>query len=266
MKAVRQILSLLWLACRLRLKAAAAYRLNWVVGLVGQTCFSALSLVFLFFFLPAGTAVGGWHIGDFLLMLGLGDVAFGLAAGLFFRLFLVFDSEYILYGRLDSALTQPAAPLVWLAARTMNPLEIITVVKGMLLIGFGWCRLGAGGGWLTLGGVCFFAVTGAVVYSGIFLILLATGFWMQRRTALSAPFLSINQLGQMPLFIYPEAVRLLLTAVVPIGFVAYYPVASLKHTLSGSWLPLTVAVAFVTAGAGLWLFARGLKRYEGAGH
>lgn len=266
MKAVRQILNLLWLACRLRLKAEAAYRLNWVIGLVGQACFSALSLVFLFFFLPTGTAVSGWHIGDFLLMLGMSDVAFGLAAGLFFRLFLVFDSEYILYGRLDSALTQPAVPLVWLAARTMNPLEIMTVVKGMALIGFSWCWLDYGGGWLTLGGVCFFAVTGAVVYSGIFLILLATGFWMQRRTALSAPFLSINQLSQMPLFIYPEAVRLLLTVVVPIGFVAYYPLASLKHTLSVIWLLLTAVAAFVGAGAGIWLFARGIKRYEGAGH
>ena len=257
---------LLWLACRLRLKAEAAYLLNWVLGLVGQVCFSALSLIFLFCFLPAGRAVSGWQSGDFLLMLGMSDVAFGLAAGLFFRLFLVFDSEYILYGRLDSALTQPAIPLLWLAARTMNPLEIITVAKGVVLIGFSWCWPGYAGGWLTLGGVCFFAVTGAVIYSGIFLILLASGFWMPRRTALSAPFLSINQLGQMPLFIYPKAVRLLLTVVVPIGFVAYYPLAALKHTLSGVWLLGTAAVACACAGAGMWLFARGIQKYEGAGH
>lgn len=263
---MRRKLILLWLACRLRLKAEITYRINWLIGLAGQVCFSALSLIFLVFFLPADTDVGGWHITDFLLMLGMSDIAFGLAAGLFFRLFLVFDSEYILYGRLDSALTQPEAPLVWLAARTLNPQEIITVVKGMLLIGLSWFWLGSGGGWLTLGGICFFAVTGAVIYSGIFLMLLATGFWIQRRTALYAPFLSINQLGQMPLFIYPEVVRLLLTVVIPIGFVAYYPLASLKYMISGVWLPLTLAIAAASFGAGVILFARGIRHYEGAGH
>ena len=263
---MRQMLTLLWLGYCLRMRAESAYRMNWVVGLAGQAFFSALSLVFLFFFLPAGTAVSGWQISDFLLLLGMSDIAFGLAAGLFFRLFLVFDSEYILYGRLDSALTQPTAPLVWLAARTMNPLEVITVLKGMALIGLTSLWLAPGGGWLTIGGFFLFTATGAMIYSGIFLSLLATGFWMQRRTALSAPFLSINQLGQMPLFIYPEAVRLLLTVVAPIGFVAYYPLAALKHTLPGFWLLLTVAVALGCIGAGAWLFARGVKRYEGAGH
>ena len=252
-------------------KMEMMYRTHLVVGLVSQLTFSLLSIVFVGVFLPEGSSIQGWGFWEILFLLGLGDATFGLSAILVFRTFLVFDSAYVLQGELDSLLVQPVHPLFNLILRNLQVMDVMTVFKGVLLAAVAGAQ--AGLLW-TPGTVALFAVgilLGAAVYCGIFILLFSTGFWFPRRSSVAAPLLSLNQLTQYPLLIYPEWLQLLLSSLLPLGFVAYYPGQFLLESGSllqtGLALPawLLIAVPALLLMASVRLFEAGLRHYSGAG-
>ena len=252
-------------------KMEMMYRTQLVVGLVSQLTFSLLSIVFVGVFLPPGSNIQGWGFWEILFLLGLGDATFGLSAILVFRTFLVFDSAYVLQGELDTLLVQPVHPLFNLILRNLQVMEFITLLKGLALAAIAGVQ--AGLSW-TPAHILLFAgmiVLGGAVYCGIFILLFSTGFWLPRRSSVAAPLLSLNQLSQYPLLIYPEWLKLLLSSLLPLGFVAYYPGQYLLESGSllqtGQALPLWLLalVPVLLLLAAVRLFAAGLRRYAGAG-
>ena len=74
-----------------------------------------------------------------------------------------------------------------------------------------------------------------------------------------------------PISMYPEAMQLILTFVIPIGWVSFYPASELlgiEHAFStggmGVWITLAVGIATMLI-AGL-VFKIGMRRYESAGN
>ncbi len=70
---------------------------------------------------------------------------------------------------------------------------------------------------------------------------------------------------------YPESMQFILTYLIPIGWVSYYPVSSLLGIDKG--LPGGMTTAFITLAIGLVMmflagayFNSGLKKYESAGN
>ncbi len=253
-----------------QLKMEMTYRVNFWVGLISQMVFSLLSIVFIDVFLPEGARINGWGFWEIVFLFGVGDMTFGLSAILVFRSFLVFDSAYILEGELDALLVQPVHPLFNLILRNLNVNDVLTAVKGAIIVVISSIQAGFVWSPATFLMLLFGIGVGAATYCGIFILLLSTGFWFARQSSIVAPLLSLNQLAQYPIFIYPEWLKIILSTIVPLGFVAYYPSEALLtaggvlpgYALEG-WvlllLPLTVLLsAFL-------LFNRGLRRYSSAG-
>ena len=74
-----------------------------------------------------------------------------------------------------------------------------------------------------------------------------------------------------PISMYPESMQFILTYLIPIGWVSYYPVSSLLEIDKG--LPGGMTTAFITLAIGLVMmflagayFNSGLKKYESAGN
>lgn len=97
------------------------------------------------------------------------------------------------------------------------------------------------------------------------LLLLATcAFWIIRVDNFLNIFATLYNAGRWPVSIYPDAVRVVLTAVVPVAFAVTVPAEVL--TGRASWPAVAGAIAVA---AGLFALARrfwhaGLRRYAGA--
>ncbi|MFF5772269.1 ABC transporter permease [Streptomyces californicus] len=74
--------------------------------------------------------------------------------------------------------------------------------------------------------------------------------------------------GTYPLDLFDGFARLVLSWIVPIGFVAYFPVRTLLQALTGGpWplgLGLVLAFTVTLTCVAHWLWRRGLRRYQGA--
>jgi ABC-2 type transport system permease protein len=73
-----------------------------------------------------------------------------------------------------------------------------------------------------------------------------------------------------PLSIFPRGIQMLLTFLVPVGFISFYPALDFVGPNDSFALPIDLALFTPAVGAVLFLLAyaifhRGLKRYESAG-
>jgi ABC-2 type transport system permease protein len=133
----------------------------------------------------------------------------------------------------------------------------------------GWGVRHAGIDWSPLAIVVapLLVVSGAVVKFSITLAANATSCWLiGANTNLAFSLHQMGDLARYPLTVYSVGVRVLLTAIVPFGFVSFFPAAALLRQGTYGWAmvvtPLAAAGCLALA---LWVFGRGLRRYESAG-
>ena len=80
-----------------------------------------------------------------------------------------------------------------------------------------------------------------------------------------------DKTSQYPISIYPKALQMVLTYLIPLGWVSYYPAAELlgKETelfaWNGAvWMTLSIGLAIFALAA--FVFNQGMKQYESAGN
>lgn len=253
-----------------QLKMELTYRVNFLVGLVSQLVYSLLSIAFVGVFLPEGVRLSGWGFWEIIFLFGLADICFGLSAVLVFRAFLVFDALYVVQGELDQLLVQPIHPLFNLILRNLNVNDLITATKGACIVLVAFRQLGLDWSPTTVMMLLLGILSGAATYSGILVFLFSLGFWFPRRSSVVAPLLSLNQLAQYPLLIYPEWLQICLSFIIPLGFVVFYPAeqvlwsANLLILTSLDWKVLLL-IPLLVIGMAYSIFNYGLRRYVSAG-
>jgi hypothetical protein len=66
-------------------------------------------------------------------------------------------------------------------------------------------------------------LSAVLVLAGIFLALASVSFWVEDKVGVLPPFYNLTSFGRYPITIYHTSLRVLLTWVLPYGFVAFYP-------------------------------------------
>ena len=115
-------------------------------------------------------------------------------------------------------------------------------------------------------------VGATAIRGGIYLILGCVAFW----TKSNNPYRGYTQqmfdrTSQYPISIYPKALQIILTYIIPLGWVTYYPGSEFlgKETElfvgnAAVWTSLAIGIGtFVVAAV---VFNQGLKQYESAGN
>lgn len=110
-----------------------------------------------------------------------------------------------------------------------------------------------------------FCTSSFLILASIMILSVCTGFWFLNCMSVPNFIMQLNKFSQYPLTIFNSVFRFIFTFVIPIGFVAYYPMLSL---LRGS----SYIYAIVSPIIGIGLFAlanavwnKGIGVYSGTG-
>jgi len=104
----------------------------------------------------------------------------------------------------------------------------------------------------------------AVVYA-FFLMVTSLAFRLvDLRDLLFRLFQGSSYSGRWPLGIYPNWLRVALTAIVPIGVAVTVPASALAGRLAWPGVVAALAVTVVVLAATRWLFRRAIAGYSGA--
>jgi len=206
----------------------------------------------------------------------LGEVAFlyaGTGLGIAFGDFVVGRVErlgsMIRMGRLDSMMTKPVPLLVQVLADEFALRRLARIVQAGLV--FAWASTAISWDPAKAAVAASMVVCGSVIFSGLFISLATVQFWTIDSAEMANAFTyGGNALTQYPLTIYPSEVVKVLTFMVPIAFVNWYPSLYVLDRPDPFGLPgwlqfaAPVAAAVVVAGtAAVW--RTGVRHYRSTG-
>lgn len=227
-----------------------------------------LSLLITIFFLEIIFSkvplIYGWNKSEVFFLMGIFHF---LVSGLFFIFFqkcIDFIPYYIHQGELDILLTKPINSQFYLSFRHMRLYELSGLLSGITLIIYSINLLSLSPSlfqWLLL---FISIILGLVILYCIYFVLATLGFWIPRMGSLPEIFYTLTSPLQIPIDMLGKELALILTYVIPLGFIITVPVKIFlgKSVLELFFVMVGVSLVLLFLSSVFWNFA--LKHYTSA--
>lgn len=214
--------------------------------------------------------INGWNYGQLAVLYGLSVISHALSMIFFVQGW--FMGHYVIEGEFDRYLTRPMSVLYQFFFTQINIFGITDLIPGILVFAYGCHRIHFV--WSISAVLCILGmlIGATLIRGGIYILLGTTAFFTR----------SANDFGQYtqeivdkttmyPISMYPESLQFILTYLIPIGWVSFYPVSALlgiggNATGLYGTVGVTIAVGIVVMVAAGLFFKYGLKKYESAGN
>jgi len=246
------------------IKARLSYRLDFFVSSIGMVAFNLpgfLGLLVVFRSIPS---LSGWSLDEMVFIYG-----FSLLSLCPFQI--LFDNIWQLRIKLQdgSFVKYYFRPLNMLFYYTSEIVDL----KGFAQLAMGIGLLVWSSGQLhliwTLPMILGFAVvlaTASLVMIGLMLGAASAAFWIVNSYSILSLFSRFRDYTRYPMSIYSNAFRFLFSTIIPIGFVAFYPVQWILHPGQAGievWFTPLAGIACFAAGAIVW--SKGVRSWSGTG-
>ena len=245
------------------------YQANFISGIVGLLVWNFVNLGLIGILVTQFTTLKDWTLWELVFLYSLWILAYSL-----YGIFLSHTNEleeYLIQGTFDQFLLRPASPLIQLLGRELQYKESADMLIGFTGISLAYVQLGLDWDVWKWSFFIIAIISGAIVVFTMNLIIACSAFWTGRSRGTSfivSQFYSLVQ--QYPIDIFGTAFRVVVTGLIPVAFMNYYPALFLldkiNRTSSGWWLsymsPL-VALLLIRIVAIVWRL--GLNRYSSSG-
>jgi len=249
-------------------RARFEYPGSFISGIIAQWISYGISMVMLFLMIWNFGSLAGWMPFEIIFMYAVWLLSYALGASFTFNLCLSFP-QIAINGTLDEAYTRPIPPFLYLLATTYNTgyishviLTIIALAVSIIQLGISWTALQ----WLWL---LLIIVCGSVINACMMLICDMPAIRTRSESPTGIFFWQVREFTQYPITIYPRAILFVFTAILPFGFVSFYPIQVLLGKADGimpqltMWLSPVVAVLLVGVTMLCWKYLS--REYESAG-
>ena len=244
------------------------YRANFVASILGLIFWNVTNLSLMGVLVSQFTSLKNWTVWELVFLYSLWILGHSLYSLLFSHTTQM--ENYLIAGTFDQFLLRPASPMVQFLGRELQYVEIADALIGLTGISLAYTQLHLHWDAWRFGFFILAIISGAVIELSINLLIACSAFWTGRSRS---TFILANQfyglVHQYPIDIFGSAFRVIVTGIIPVAFMNYYPALLLldkvKHT-SVWWLsymsPL-VALMLVSIVSIVWRLA--LNRYTSSG-
>ena len=244
------------------------YRYAFVMNILGWAMTYAGTAITMWVLLYSFGALAGWSFWELLFLFALSVLSWGICVVFFFH-FRTLD-QFIVQGTFDRFLVRPIHPFFHFMAMKFDVgafgqflFSVIAVALAYVHLHLHW----AAWQWFVFLGAI---IGGTLIQGGMIIALSSLAFWTTRSEQVYWVVMwPAKSLMNYPLAIYPRAVQLLVTFILPFAFVNYLPALLLLGKTSvadPAWwgfLSLGVGVVFFRLCLQLWL--AGLNHYKSTG-
>jgi len=253
---------------RLLLKERMEYRADFILSAFAQIIAYAGDYIVIWLFMQKFNTIAGWTWPEIAFLYSLGLFTYALGASFSFVQMRELESQ-VKQGTFDSILIKPVNPYLYLVSRGFNLAYIAHIaISGSVLV---WAILKMNISW-GIGSYLYLAVvmiSGAMIHAGILTAIGAVSFKWVRTNFLFNLFFRLKEFISYPLPIFGTFIQIILTVVVPLAFVNFYPASYLLSNdaaLLPQWAMWVVpAVGPLCYWAGYKFWMHGVNKYQGAG-
>lgn len=238
------------------LRAALEYRVSFLATAGFMAINDGMWIVFWTLFFRRFPVVRGWELTDIVTLWAVAAFGFGLATGILGNS-RPEGARVIVEGRLDYYLGLPKQPLLHFLLGSISVAAWGDVIFGLVvylgIVQPDPARLGL---FLLLG------LSAAAIFASFGLLVNSLAFWAGNSEGLAMQLANaLITFSTYPLDLFSTAVKVVLFAALPAGFLTYLPVRLLRD-FSWPYLAAVEGFALTLALVAVWVFARGLRRYE----
>ncbi len=214
--------------------------------------------------------IAGWGYGELAVLYGVSVISHGLCVVFFIQSWYV--GYYVVDGDFDRCMLRPMSVLYQFLFTGFNPIGLTDLIPGICVFIYGCIQVDFVWSIGNVINILIILIGATLIRSAVYLMIGCSAFWTKSVNSYNGYVQEFfSKTTTYPLSIFPESFQFVLTFLLPIGWVNFYPVAELLGVPNGRfawngavWATLAAGVLiFLVASA---IFKSGLKRYESAGN
>lgn len=251
------------------LRSEFQYRANALSSILGGILYQLTGFLVVFIIVDRFGSLGGWSLGEITFLYGMRLTSHGIFYLCFSQLF---DLDQVLVsGEFDRFMVRPIHPLLQMFTRKLRVNCFGDLLGGTALLIAATPRIDLDWNPLLVTFLVVAVVGGALVEGAVQITLSALSFrWLNTLAVRTTTNEVFNQYGNYPQRIFPRGLQVVLTYVLPVAFVAYFPASALLHRTDGLLVPTWLAWCAPLVGLGLFLIAlriwhRASRGYQSSG-
>lgn len=269
-RTIKHYLSVTWVYFKMSILATMEYPASLLGWLLANPIQFIVGFATIKFVVEEFGSVAGWGYGQLAVLYGISVISHAL--GVIFFIQCRFMGYFVIEGEFDRYMLRPMSVLYQFFFTEFNSVGLTDLIPGICVFIYGCIQVDFVWSIGNILNILILLIGAAFIRGGIYLILGCSVFWTKSRSAYSNYIQELfDKTTMYPLTMYPEGFQLLLTWLLPIGWVSFYPVAELLGVSNGlfQWkgaIWATLAIGMLVFAIAAWVFNRGLKHYESAGN
>lgn len=253
---------------RLLVKERMEYRSDFILAVFAQIIHFAGDYLIIWLFIQKFNTIAGWTWPEIALLYSFGLFTYALGASFSFLQMRMLEDN-VKSGSFDTVLTKPVNAYLYVISRGFNLGYIAhVIVSGSVMI---WALMNLDLQWsfLQIIYLILILISGSMIHAAILTVIGSFSFIWVRTGYLFQIYGRLRDFISYPLPIYGNVIQLVLTFVIPLAFVSYFPASFLlsKETpfwsMWLSWLVPLIGPLCCWLSYRLW--SHGIHKYQGAG-
>ncbi|RLQ93377.1 ABC transporter permease [Falsibacillus albus] len=247
------------------LKVMLEYKGDFFIGMLSVLVQQLTAIFFLKIVFDHIEALKGW---TFYQILFIYAVAFlGRAVHhIFFDNLWTVGWQYIRSGTFDRLLLRPVNPLFQIISERVQQDGFGQLLIGIFILHTAASHLHIQWGVSSVFMLLLFILSSGIIFVAINLFFITFSFWMIDSLPLVVSMFQFSDFARYPVNIYPKAITLIITWIIPYGFTAFYPAAYFFENQYYSVLALlTPVVSLITMVLSYLFWNRGVKSFSSTG-
>ncbi len=264
MKTLGRYLRLYFLIASQYVKARMSYRVDFIISSFGILFANVPSFLGMFVIFNNIPSLSGWSFNELMFIYGFTVLSMSLVQVVFDNIWMlrwkVQDGSFIKY------YFRPLNMMFYYMSEVVDLKGFTQIALGIALIAWSSAKIGVVWTFGRVAGALCMLASASLVMTGLMTAASSTAFWIVNSFAILALVSRMRDYARYPLSIFNGVFRVIFSAVVPIGFIAFYPVQWILHGKEAGVMPYLTPIAGVACFAlGYLVWARGTRRWSGTG-
>lgn len=261
---MKRILLLYWEYFKLNMIRISYNKWDSIIGAISWFVLQVCGLISAFAIIKEAAPINGWGVYEVGLLYA--GMTFARAISMIF-----FDSFWsicgmVQFGEFDIRLLKPTSPFFQVLAHRIEPAGLGNLLFSLLTFFFCFSQLNIT---LTIPKILLlllYLLCGTAILSELFFLINCLCFWVVSYGGLSGVILSLVDFIKFPISVLPKGFQIILTFILPLAFINYYPIGFVLDKFNNSWigaLPFIVGTVLFLISREVW--KRALKNYNSTG-
>ncbi|WP_425449076.1 ABC transporter permease [Dethiothermospora halolimnae] len=262
-------LKIYWRFILIYLKCRMEYRFAFFMDIFMPVFSYTINYFTIWIILNRFNSIRGWGFDEIMFLYTINLFSYGLAGIIFYTPMASLDN-LVRQGKFDMFLTKPMNPFLHLISRQFEHIFIGHLILSSIVLVTCLSRLGIIWSGTKIIWLIFILFGATLIQASVMIITGCLSFWYTNSTSVASSILnSLRGFINYPISIYNKGLRILLTFILPYGFISFYPSQYFLNKTDVIFHPLfqygtpIVGILFFILAYKIWLY--GVDHYNSAG-